>query len=75
MKTALGTSLAATALALAISTTAFAQNKGVSESKGGPHKGGAGYEEDVRTVPEPSTLALLGAGIAGIVFLARRRKK
>ena len=74
MKTALGTSLAATALALAVSTTAFAQNYGVSESKGGPHKGG-GYEEDVRTVPEPSTLALLGAGVAGIVFLVRRRKK
>lgn len=74
MKTALGTSLAATALALAVSTTAFAQNKGVSESKGGPHKGG-GYAEEVRTVPEPSTLALLGAGVAGIVFLARRRKK
>ena len=73
MKTALGTSLAATALALSISTTAFAQNKGVSESKGGPHKGG-GYEEDVRTVAEPSTLALLGAGLAGTV-LARRRKK
>jgi len=74
MKTALGVSLAATALALAISTTAFAQNKGVSESKGGPHKGG-GYEEDVRTVSEPGTLALLGAGIVGLAFFARRRKK
>ena len=74
MKKALGMSLAATALALGISTTAFAQSKGVSESKGGQHKGG-GYEEDVRTVAEPGTLALLGAGVVGLAFFARRRKK
>ena len=74
MKTALGGLLAATVLMLAMTTNALAQGKGVSDSKGGPYKG-MGIEEEVRTVPEPGTLALLGAGIAGVVLFARRRKK
>lgn len=74
MKTVLGSSLAASVLALALTTTAFAQGKGVSDSKGGPYKG-TGYQEVVNTVPEPGTLALLGIGVAGLAFIARRRKK
>ena len=71
MKTVLSGSFAATALVLALSTTAFAQGKGVSESKGGAYKG----QDEVRTVPEPGTLALLGLGVGALAFIARRGKK
>lgn len=66
--------LVASILAFALTATALAQSKGVSDYKGGPYKG-VGADEEVRTVSEPGTPALLGAGIVGLAFFARRRKK
>lgn len=74
VKTALSALLAASVLALALTTTAFAQGKGMSDSKGGPYKGTV-PDQEVRTVSEPGTLALVGAGLVGLAFFARRHKK